>query len=85
MNATQSNLLLELSANGWIIKKISMIGEKLWIQAEKPRADAKNTLLDESLFGTIGQRGKIEMEYSQFTYREKVTERYILNHRITGK
>lgn len=84
MTASQSAILLKISKNGWIICKIEMMESgRMWVVAEKKRENAKNTLLDKSIWGSVGKTGKIEVEYSQFMYREKVDSLEILEKRLT--
>lgn len=81
MTETQIALLLQVSAAGWSIKEVRMIGRKVWLTLEKNRKNT-NGLTDESMWGSIGVKGTVEFEYSQFTYHEKVTELYQFRNRL---
>lgn len=86
MYRNQDRLVTRIKQAGFVIKKAEMIGKKVWITAERLYVTEKNpnghVFLDESLYGTIGPRGKLNLTYSQFTHRSKITQPWQLRARL---
>lgn len=86
--AAQLAVVKLLEDAGYVLKKdtVTMIGSKLWVNAERKwvtedRPDG-NVFLDEMLYGTVGARGALNLTFDTFGYRTKVTEPWHLRSRI---
>jgi hypothetical protein len=78
MTNSQQRILEQIKAGGYKITKEETIGRKLFIVAVKDRG---NVFLDESLVGTVGARGALALEYSQFNYHQPITEEWELRNK----
>lgn len=80
--ARQAAILAHMTEAGWTIKRTEFIGAKVWVVIEKIWKGTGNVFLDKSMFGTIGPRGALNLEYMQFNIKDKVTESWQLRSRL---
>jgi hypothetical protein len=64
---------MSYSRDAWII------AERKWKTKKHPNG---NVFLDETLYGVVGPRGRVELTYSVFGYEDKVTEPWNLRSRL---
>lgn len=82
--ARQKRILEEIASHGFVIKEdeTKMIGKMVWIVAERKYRTEQHPdgcfMLDESLYGTIGPKGKLELSISAVCNNRKLTKPYQL-------
>lgn len=74
---------------GFTVTETKMIGAKLWIAAERKWITEKcptgHFTLDESIYGCVGPRGKLELNLQAFLNNRTVTEPWHLRSVLTRR